>query len=67
MFERYNVVSDGDLHTVTASSRLSGVVNGTNETANGTNAPQTARATSRPARFPGTDDGGGVLLLRLLR
>src|SRR3977135_860180 len=33
VFERYNIVSDGDLHT--AASRLSGLVNGTNGTNNG--------------------------------
>ena len=49
VFERYNIVSDGDLHT--AASRLSGLVNGTNGTNNGTNAPLTAGATSRNARF----------------
>lgn len=49
VFERYNIVSDGDLHT--AASRLSGLVNGTNGTNNGTNASQTAGAHSRNARF----------------
>lgn len=49
VFDRYNIVSNGDLHT--AASRLSGLVNGTNGTNNGTNAPLTAGATSRNARF----------------
>jgi hypothetical protein len=55
VFERYNIVSDGDLHT--AASRLSGLVNGTNTaigtngTNNGTNAAQTAGGHSRTARF----------------
>lgn len=42
VFERYNIVSDGDPHT---ASRLSGLVNGTNGTNNGTNAAQTAGVT----------------------
>jgi hypothetical protein len=49
VFERYNIVSDGDLHAAAAS--LSGLVNGTNGTNNGTNAAQTAGGHSRNARF----------------
>jgi hypothetical protein len=55
VFERYNIVSDGDLHTAAAS--LSGLVNGTNGvigtngTNNGTNSPQTVVSHSRNARF----------------
>ena len=49
VFERYNIVSNGDLHT--AAARLSGLVNGTNGTNNGTNAAQTAGGHSRNARF----------------
>jgi integrase len=52
VFERYNIVSDGDLHTAAAS--LSGLMTGTsaaNGTNNGTNAAQTAGGHSRNARF----------------
>jgi integrase len=49
VFERYNIVSNGDLHT--AASRLSGLMNGTNGTNNGTNAPLTAGAPHGTARF----------------
>ena len=53
VFERYNIVSDGDLHTAAAS--LSGLVNGTNAangTNNGTNPSQTVVSHSGTRVFP---------------
>ena len=53
VFERYNIVSDGDLHT--AASRLGGLVNGTNGTNNGTNAAQPPEVTHGTRVLPRKD------------